>query len=185
MRERSMKKRLVTLMVMAVAMANAAWAGTNIGLRGIGGRAGFVFPDGGDGTITLGAVADMGTWTDNLPWEFALTWWNSGEERRYFGDKYDFSITDIALRSTIAYQFELDKGLYLYPGAGLGVHFISLNHDYPGGYDDSDTELSLIILGGLQFPISGKWHGQTELQFDLGDAEQTNLQIDFIYSLGK
>lgn len=178
-----MKKLFVLLTVAAIVFGQAAYANTNIGLKGIGGRVGFVEPDHGDGAVTLGVVADMGTWTENLPWELALTWWSAGEDV----GSYEWSYTDIAIRNSVYYLFELDKGLYVYPGAGLGVHFLNASVEGPGNYDadESDTELSLMILGGLQFPISGKWHGQAEIQFDFGDAEQTNIQFDFIYDLGK
>ncbi|MBL0061997.1 MAG: hypothetical protein IPP40_11120 [bacterium] len=58
-----MKKTVLLLAVLALISGNSAIAKTNIGLKGIGPRAGFVDPDHRDGAITLGAVADMGTWT--------------------------------------------------------------------------------------------------------------------------
>lgn len=178
-----MKKFLVMLTVLFVGISQAAWAGANIGLKGIGPRIGFVDPDHGDGAVTLGAVADMGTWTENLPWELAFTWWSAGEEE----GSYDWSYTDIAIRNSVYYTFEVDKNLFVYPGAGIGVHFLNASVEGPGNYDsdESDTEITLMILGGLQFPITGNWHGQAELQLDFGDAEQTNIQFDFIYELGK
>ena len=178
-----MKKSVLLLAVLAVLAGQTVMAETNIGLKGIGPRVGFVEPDHGDGAITIGAVADMGTWTENLPWEMALTWWSAGEDV----GSYEWSYTDIAFRNSVAYMFEVDKNLYVYPGAGLAVHFLNASVEGPGNFDadESDTEISLMILGGLQFPIASRWHGQAEIQFDFGDAEQTNLQVDFIYELGK
>ncbi len=173
---------------MALISGNSAIAKTNIGLKGIGPRAGFVDPDHSDGAITLGAVADMGTWTENLPWEMALTWWRADEaDEAEDGGVYEWSFTDIAYRNSVYYTFEVGKNLYLYPGAGLAIHFLNSSVEGPGNYDrdESDTELALMILGGFQFPIANRWRGQTELQLDFGDAEQTNFQIDFIYDLGR
>ena len=178
-----MKNTVLLLVVLAFLVGDTAFAKTNIGLRGIGPRAGFVDPDHGDGAITLGVVADMGTWTENLPWEMALTWWSAGEDV----GAYERSFTDIAYRNSVYYMFEVGKNLYVYPGAGLAVHFLNSSVEGPGNYDrdESDTELALMFLGGFQFPIANRWRGQTELQLDFGDAEQTNVQIDFIYDLGR
>lgn len=178
-----MKKFVFLLIVFAVMAGQSATAKTNIGLKGIGPRAGFVDPDHGDGAVTLGVVADMGTWAENVPWEMALTWWDAGED----DGAVDWSFTDIAFRNSVAYMFEVGKNVYVYPGAGIGIHFLNSSVDGPGvnNRDDSDTEMTLMILGGLQFPIAKRWHGQTELQLDFGDAEQTNVQVDFIYELGR
>ncbi len=178
-----MKKSIWFAVVLVVICGQTGFARTNIGLKGIGPRAGFVDPDHGDGAISLGVVADMGTWTENLPWEMALTWWTAGEDR----GAHEWRYTDLAYRNSVYYTFEVGRKLYVYPGAGLAVHFLSFSADGPRNYeyDDSDTELSLMILGGFQFPIANRWRGQTELQLDFGDAEQTNVQIDFIYDLGK
>ncbi len=180
-------KRNALLLVLAMVMGHAAFAATNIGLKGIGGRVGFVDPELGDGTFTLGVVADMGTWTDNLPWEIAITYWSTGEDINGYAGSYEWNYTNIAIRNTVAYHFELDKNLFVYPGAGLGLNLYSFDWNGPNGskFDDSETDLTLIILGGLQFPITGNWHGQAELQFDIGDPDQTTAQFDFIYELGK
>ncbi|MBK6767252.1 MAG: outer membrane beta-barrel protein [bacterium] len=179
-----MKIRTLGL-VLIICAAHAATAATNIGLKGIGPRAGLVWPEAGDGTFTIGLTADMGTWTDNLPWEMALTYWGNGEEGRYAGTTYDWSYTNIAYRNTVAYLFEIQKNMYVYPGAGLSVNFFNVSWDGPYEADHSDTELTLTVLGGFQFPIAEKWHGQAEMQFDIGDPDQTALQVDFIYELGK
>lgn len=178
-----MKMRTIWLVLTMTVTSCVVMAGTNIGLKGIGGRVGFVDPEGGDGTFTLGVVADMGTWTENLPWEVALTYWGTGEDV----GAYEWSYTNIAIRNTVAYMFEVGNKLYVYPGAGLGINLYSFDWEGPGGatYDDSETDLTLMILGGFQFPITKNWHGQTELQFDIGDPDQTTVQFDFIYELGK
>jgi len=178
--------KIRALIVLALLfMVQTSDAATNIGLKGLGPRAGLVWPEAGDGTFTIGLVADMGTWTENLPWEMALTYWGNGEEGRYAGRTYDWSYTNIAYRNTVAYLFEVQKGMYVYPGAGLSINFFSVGWDGPNDSDSSDTELTLTVLGGFQFPIAKKWHGQAEMQFDIGDPDQTALQVDFIYELGK
>ena len=178
-----MKMHSFWLGLMLVVVSSSVFAGPNIGLKGIGGRLGYVDPEGGDGTFTLGAVADMGTWTENLPWEIALTYWGTGENVGL----YEWNYTNIAIRITVDYMFEVGKNMYVYPGAGLGINIYSFDWKGPNGtkYDDSETDLTLMVLGGFQFPISDKWHGQTELQFDIGDPDQTTVQFDFIYELGK
>lgn len=181
-----MKMRTLVLALIVFAVAQTAGAATNIGLKGIGPRAGLVWPEAGDGTFTIGAVADMGTWTENLPWEIAITYWGNGEDLNSNGGRYEWNYTDIAIRNTVAYMFEVQKNMYVYPGAGLSVNFYNFGYEGPyGDVDNSDTELTLTILGGFQFPIANKWHGQAELQFDIGDPDQTAMQVDFIYELDK
>lgn len=178
-------KKLAIILAVVVSVVSV-WASPNIGLKGIGPRIGFVDPNGPDGTFTLGVVADMGTFAENVPWEIAATWWSSGEEWRSPGGvEYDWSYTDIALRTTAAYLFDLGGDLKAYPGGGLALHFMSFDWEGYTGGGESETDISIMLLGGFQFPIAEKWHGQVELQFEFGDesAEQTNIQLDLIYHL--
>ncbi len=100
--------------------------------------------------LRLGVVADMGTWTENLPWEMALT---MVEMRGEDCLGHTNGATRIS-RTAILWLtlFEVEKNMYVYPGAGLSVNFFNWGLTDPAETtDDSDTELTLTMIG--RFPV--------------------------------
>ena len=179
----NMKKALLFILVLALAIP--AMAQTDIGFKGIGGRLGYVDPDGPDGTILFGVVADLGTWVPQLHWDASIAYWSSGEE----GPGWDASWSDLAFRSTVKYHF-IEGPWEPYAGGGIGLHMISFSYDYngpgyPGDYDDSESDFALVVLGGVEHKFNAQWKGSAELMFDFGDAEQTSIQFNVIYMLGQ
>lgn len=177
-----MTLKKVLVLILAMALAIPAFAQTDVGFKGIGGRLGYVDPDGPDGTILFGVVADLGEWVQQLHWDASITYWSSGED---LGAGWDASWSDLAIRSTVAYHF-VEGPWEPYAGGGLGIHMLSAQVDSPyGSADDSESEFSFLIRGGVSHEFNAKWKGQGELTFDFGDAEQMCLQVNVIYMLGK
>jgi hypothetical protein len=186
-----MNKRIWLLafaMLSIVLMTHAALAQSDLGLKAIGGRLGYVDPESEyKGTFTIGAVADFGTIIPKLHWDGAVTYWKSTLDWGWAGTAYDVSLTDIALRSGVKYMF-LEGDWQPYAGGGLGLHFFS--SDVSGPYSAywsgaSDTKFEFYIAGGVSHPLTDKLVGSAELQFDIGDVDQTNIQINIMYLLGK
>lgn len=199
--ETSVKPILLIGAIVAILVSQSGATASDIGLEGIGGRIGLVFPitsvygSGADGTYTIGVVADMGTLANNLPWEIALTYWRAGDPYYSLGNVYRTIHTDVAIRNSVSYLFKLQEDMYLYPGAGVGLNFFDANSNGPSSNsrpDYSEIKPSVFFLSGMQFKIDKKWHCQAELQVDVsvpadvdGVLAQTSLQLDFIYELGK
>ncbi|MFZ5433574.1 MAG: acyloxyacyl hydrolase [Calditrichota bacterium] len=175
---------ILAAFVLSLGFAGASYAESDIGFKGIGGRIGYVDPESEiDGTITFGVVADLGEWTDNLRWDAALTYWSTGEE----AGQWEWTWSDIALRSGVKYHF-LDGEWQPYAGGGLGIHMYSIDFDGPStytGWDDSETEFGFYIVGGVSHQFNEQWKAGAELQLDWADPDQTNIQVNVIYLLGK
>lgn len=171
-----------------VLMAHSALAETDLGFKGIGGRLGYVDPESEyNGTFTLGAVADFGTFVPKLHWDAALTFWKSSLDWGWYGSTYDVTLTDIALRTGVKYHF-IEGPWEPYAGGGLGLHFFSSDVSAPSGAvwtGADDTEFQFYIVGGVQHPLTKSLIGSAELQLDIGDLDQTNIQINVMYLLGK
>jgi opacity protein-like surface antigen len=145
-----------------------------------------------DATFTFGAVADLGTFIPELHWDASVQYWSTGYEQ----STWDWSWSDIAIKSTVRYLFPIEGNIKPYAGAGLGIHLYSWDYDYPGysyggytfpggSFSDSDTEFGFHILGGAEFKLSPKWKLQTELEYGSADLDQFAIVANFIYALGK
>ncbi len=175
-----MKKALLFILVLVLAIP--AFAQSDIGFKGIGGRLGYVDPDGPDGTVLFGVVADLGTWVPKLHWDASIAYWSSGED---LGAGWDASWSDLAFRSTVKYHF-IEGPWEPYAGGGIGLHMLSAEVNSPyGSADDSESDFALVVLGGVEHQFNEKWKGSADLMFDFGDAEQMSVQINVIYLLGK
>jgi hypothetical protein len=186
-----MNKRIWLLafaMLSIVLMTHAALAQSDLGLKAIGGRLGYVDPeDGYKGTFTIGAVADFGTIIPKLHWDGAVTYWSSDYDWGWYGNAYKVTLTDLAVRSGVKYMF-LEGDWQPYAGGGLGLHFFS--SDVSGPYSAnwtgaSDTKFEFYIAGGVSHQLTHNLVGSAELLFDIGDVDQTNIQINIMYLLGK
>jgi hypothetical protein len=162
-------------------------AETDLGFKAIGGRIGYVDPESEyKGTFTLGAVADFGTFMPSLHWDAALMFWKSSYDWGWYGQNYSIDLTDVSIRSGVKYYF-MEEEWRPYAGGGLGMHFFSLKSPAGSvgwvGSDDSDFQF--YICGGVAHPFSETLVGSGEVQLDFGDLNQTAIQFNLIYLLGK
>lgn len=89
-----------------------------------------------------------------------------------FGD----NITLIALNPELVYQFDRRSrsGWGFYVGGGLGINFWSWDDDHIG-HDDSDTDLGLNILGGINRRLRGGDTFFIELKLGLADSPDAKI----------
>ncbi|MBU0508203.1 outer membrane beta-barrel protein [bacterium] len=170
-------------------LMSTALAQSDIGFKGIGGRIGYVDPElDYQGTFTIGAVADLGTWIPQLHWDASLCYWSSSYDLGWLTDEFKVTTSDIALRSGVKYHF-IEGPWEPYGGGGLGLHFFSVKadwpHDYWGSSSSSETEFGFYIVGGVEHQFNEQWKASGEVQLDWADLDQTNIQINVIYLLGK
>ncbi|MDD5088900.1 MAG: outer membrane beta-barrel protein [bacterium] len=178
---------VLALCAMMLGLTGTDAAASDIGFKGIGGRIGYVDPESDfGGTFTLGAVADLGTWIPQLHWDASLAYWSSSYDFGWAGDSYDVTLSDFALRSGLKYHF-IEGEWEPYAGGGLGLHFYSWDADWPHGYsgEDSDSEVGFYIVGGVEHQLNDTWKVSGEVQLDWADPDQTAIQINAIYSLGR
>jgi hypothetical protein len=175
----------------AVAIALVATAASaaqpDIGVKGVGVRLGYVDPESSwDGTVEFGADMQLGEWIPQLKWDASISYWKSTLSWGYLSSNYDWSLSDIAIRTGVNY--ELLKGPWVpYVGGGLGLHMYSFDYsnapNYPGTH--SDSKLGLYLDGGVTHNFNAQWSGQAQLQFDFADNDQTAIMLQAIYHLGK
>ncbi len=181
-------RAIILLAILSLCVAQAS-AKSDIGLKGIGLKVGYLMPeDPLDATITFGAVADLGTFIPELHWDASVQYWSTG----YDESSWDRSWSDIAIKSTVRYLFPVQGNIKPYAGGGLGIHFYHSEWDVPSGYQTwgvststSDTEFGIHVLGGAQFALAPKWKLQTELEYCSADLDQFTIGANIIYILGK
>lgn len=189
-----MNRKLTYFTVLAILIVGVVVytvpASAGVGFNGIGVRLGFVSPEDGDETIGFGAVADLGTFTDDIHWDASLCYWGNGEEV----PGIEWSWKDIALRSAAKYFFPVTgSSVSPYAGGGLGIHFFSSEVTWTGhplfgdqSESDSETKFGFFVVGGAEMVLSDQFKGSAEVQYDLvEDINQFNVQVNLIYMLQK
>ena len=178
---------LISSLVVLTAGFSSAYAESDIGFKGIGGRLGYVDLDGWEGTFNMGVVADLGTWMENLKWDASIEYWSSTESA--FG--FDMTISGLAFRSGVLYEFLQDK-IRPRAGGGLGMHMMSWEWASPtftGQYstvDDSESKFGFYLQGGVEMDLSDKLRGAADIRLDMvDDFDQTHIMFTVIYLLGK
>ena len=167
------------------------FAQSDIGLKGIGGKIGYVMPEGDlDATFTFGAVVDLGTFMPALHWDASVQYWGVSYDVGF----YEWTYSDIAIKSTVRYHFTTGGKVTPYAGGGLGIHMFSWEWDCPecqvwwGGstsLSDSDTEFGFHGVGGFEFMLGPKWKAQAEAEYAIVDVDQFSVVANLIYLMGK
>jgi hypothetical protein len=173
-------------------VSNAA-AQTDLGLKGVGLKIGYVGPEDVDGTFGLGLIADHGTLAPRTKLESYISYWSKSENE--FG--VEVSMRDIALGARAKYLFDVpNSNLRPFVGGGLGLHFLHAEVTVPtqniGGFtipgssaDDSSVKLGLDMGGGMFVPVNPRWDFMTELWYGVvNDFNQVSFTIGAVYKLG-
>jgi len=196
-----MKKFLSAgVLVVFILSFSGLYAQTNIGFNGIGGFAGLAMPeDPIDNTFALGIKAALGTiFTPDLAFEADLAFWSKNYEHTY----YEWSYTQIYVSAMGKYHFSSGSDLQPYAGGGLGFVHQSVKAEYTGpSYpymnltktagvmatesSDSEIDLCIHILGGIEYQLSDMLKGFAEARYSLGGADTFFILAGVMYNLQK
>jgi hypothetical protein len=181
---------LLLTICMFVAEGSYAASTSDLGFKGIGGRIGFVKPEADfKTTVEIGLVTDWGTVARNLFIESAVTYWKSSYDVKLAAHTWGFYDADFAVKAGLKYHF-LDREWQPFAGGGLGLHFYSTAaeapSEYHGGYPYKDeTQWGFYLVGGIEHQFTEDLKGSVEVQWDAADINQTALQLNLIYLIGK
>lgn len=106
------------------------------GLKGFGGKLGYLAPESHDGTLAAGAHLEFeqsGSRVHLIP---NVMYWKAGD------------LADLSANADLYYHFVAEGQITPYVGAGLGVNAF---HDDRSS--TSDTKLGLNLIGGFRFPV--------------------------------
>jgi opacity protein-like surface antigen len=178
-----MKKVLFVIALLCMVSLSSA----QVGFKGIGAHLGYVDPeDPISGTIGFGAQADLGTLMPQLGLFAYVDYW--GKSYDYYYGSVDFSDIDIA--AIVKYYFP-GKDFKPYAGGGLGLNFASasynsdLGHVDESGLDNSSTNISIHLLGGVQKKLSPTLDGFAEIKYSMADADYLSIFVGVTYKLNK
>lgn len=182
-------KRLLTagILMAGILSAQKGMCETGVALRALGASLAYVSPDNLDGTLAIGAFADMGRITPNIGLEPRIEYWSQSKES--FGAKV--SVRDLALGARGKYYFDVTKSkVHPFAGAGLGFHFIKAEASFsaPGfpttSAEQSDTKLGIDLGGGIMTPLSPAVDFNAELWYGIvSDFNQLALRVGFAHKL--
>ncbi|MBN1541493.1 outer membrane beta-barrel protein [candidate division KSB1 bacterium] len=184
-----MKKLLVAVSVLTL-LSGAAFAQADIGLKGVGGKLGFIMPeDPIDSTIGFGVVGDLGTIMPNLALHAYVDYWGKSYDE---GEYYEFKFSVISIAAIAKYMFETGGNLQPYAGGGLGLEFASASGEYTGptygdfdsyDYDETETDLGIHLVGGAMMDLSPQLKGFAEVKYSIGDVDYFGIYAGAIFSL--
>lgn len=162
------------------------------GLRGVGGRLGYVMPeDPIENTIGFGAQADLGTITKDLYLAALLEIWSRSykAEAPPYG-KAEWRWTEIVMGASAKYFFKVESEFKPYLGGGLNFtisrskwEISLLGYKYEDS--ESETDIGLHVLGGAKYPLSPELTGFAELIYHLNGADYLGIFVGVTYSLIK
>lgn len=151
----------------------------DIAFKGIGGRLGFVMPESNIGnTIGFGIQADLGTITRDIHLGALADFWTKSYDH---GDA-ESSLTQIVLGATARYLFEIRTKVIPYAGGGLGF---TIGHSSGDEHSDSDFDLGLHLLGGVEYSLSRSLKGLAELKYHIDGADYLGIWIGVTCLLAK
>jgi len=183
-------KRIVLLIALAsIAIAPAAMAQSDIGIKNLGLAVGYVSPENIDGTFTIGGFADLGTMAPNLGLEARLDYWSWSQSQ--FGS--EVRVSDVILGARGKYYFETaNPRLRPFAGAGLAMHIVSFEETIPAfppfpaeTFSSSDTKIGLDIGGGILTPINPRTDFLGEAWYSIvSDWGQFSLRAGVQFKIG-
>jgi hypothetical protein len=159
---------LLVCFVAATAIASTAMAAADIGVKGVGVRAGVVDPENLDATVGFGFFVDLGTFHPNVAFETYVGYWSKSIDVGLA----ESSFRDIAVGAKGEYMFPLSNPtIRPFVGAGVSAHFLH------GEASFSDMDLGGIVVPGMSFGST-----ETKVGLDLGGGLRAGVadRIDII-----
>jgi opacity protein-like surface antigen len=93
-----------------------------------------------------------------------------------FGD----NATLVAINPEVFYLFKPHDRWTPYAGGGLGINIFSFD-DTVAGVDDSETEIGLNLLGGVETRLSDSIRFFGEVKFGVGDSPDAKFHIGLTF----
>ena len=163
---RSLRHRIAMASIaLLVVLCAPATTFADMGFVGWGPR--FGISDDPDQGI-IGVHFDLGEFADNVRFRPSL---EAG-----FGD----DVTSFLANGLVAYYFDTSAKVDPYAGAQAVFAFFNFDDD-DGGDDDSETEIGLDVVGGVEFPMKGDTRFLTELQIGFGDIHDFKLMVGWTF----
>jgi len=184
----------IGILLFVTILGPSAFAQSDIGLYGIGGKLGFVMPeDPIDNTFGLGIHADLGTFTKDIHFGALIDYWSKSYD---LGHDLDGSLSEIVLGANAKYFFQTPSQVEPYAGGGLGLAIGKGEAEWRDPItgdihkeSNSESGLGLMFLGGLEYPFSPTLTGLAELKYfvSLSDeiADYLGFFVGITYPLGK
>jgi len=95
-----------------------------------------------------------------------------------FGD--DFQI--LSVTAPVHYRFDVEGNVTPYAGGGVTVAWV--NEDLPRGRDESDLEIALKGIGGVEWPLQGGNDFFLELNVGFGDIQDFQVLAGWMFGSG-
>jgi opacity protein-like surface antigen len=186
-----MKKIVIIAMIF---MVSTAFAQSEIGFKGVGGHVGFVMPeDPIDNTIGFGLDADLGTLMPNLHLGLYLDYWQKSYDESFVGfssgSSWEFTVSMLNIGANAKYAFPVQGNIQPYAGAALGLGIVSASVESKSEFgdvssDDSDSDISIGLLGGASMPVSPMMAGFVEARYMIvGDGDYFGIFAGILYKL--
>lgn len=151
--------------LLAALLAPSPASAQDMGLRAYGIRAGAALED--DPQFLVGGHADLGRLAPNLRIQPLFT----------VGAGSD--VLSLLLGVEGHYLFPVEAGARVEPyvGGGVGLHHLNFDHA------DDDTEVALLVAGGVDVPVERWWGWFAEGRFVIADESVFRLEagIDWTY----
>ena len=159
-----MKRRLVQIVGGAMlACVASGWAVADVGYRGWGPRVGL---SSGPDQFVAGAHFDLGEFAPHVRWQPSFDFG--------FGDDV-FTLTGNLM---VAYYFPVKASVTPYAGGQVTAAYFNFD-DHRG--DDSDTEISLAGVGGIETRLKGGTRFLAEIQLGFGDIPDVKLMVGWTF----
>jgi hypothetical protein len=137
-----------------------------VGFHGLGPRVGFsIDPD----QFVFGGHADFGDPFPSITWLLPVVEIGVGD---------DATVTTIG--TDMFYKFSDRWGAWT-PYAGAEVAFLIASVELPGGDDDTDTDLGLMGLFGVEKGIGEENRFSMEVKFELVDAPDVKFLVSWTF----
>jgi hypothetical protein len=181
---------LLGVLVLNLMSISLSAQGTSIGFYGIGGRLSYVDPEGDEGTVGIGAHADLGTLFDLLWLYPSIEYW--GKSHSEASLNLDQTFTQISINGDVRFMIPVFGGRVLpFLGGGPSVILSVLSKSYYDPYygqritqSDADVRFGLEALGGVHVPL-GSVAAFVEGKYGWSDMDVWRITAGFTISVGR
>ncbi len=175
---------------LALVLTPQVYAETDLGLKGLGVKAGFVLPeDPIDNAFGFGAHAKLGTIMPSVGLDAFVDFWTKGYDEQHAYYLADWSWTQIAIGALAKYVIPTTGNVTPYVGAGFALTYArsSWEWEWGGVHEDdscSDTNIGIHLAGGAEMPLSPTMDGFAEAKYALDGADYFMIAVGVIFKMG-